>query len=569
MKTSAPLSALLLFAPVLAALAVAPSAAPAADLVLARVDGEPVTASEVDVEFTARHAGHAKFMGGPKEIREFLDKVIDRRLLLQEAYRLGLDGIPAVHERVAAYAENRGVQELIAREIKAKAKPTEAEILDAWEKRTTTLYQVLQIVVATREDAEDVARRLASGADFGELARERSIARTRFRGGMIPSVGWGTMSPEWEAAVFALEPGQTSAPFETAEGWEIVRLVNRRAVEKPDLGKARGRISTILEQRGLEARRRAFSEELWAKYHARLAPGVEFRPAAIAALAKSAPATVLATWDGGALDLATFATGLDLDGLAAQPGRAAQAELDRLVRFTVNDGLVRREVVARALASTPEVARDVRRYQENLMEQVLYADHVLKGLVVGEEEVRAWFDAHPDEFRAPERRRTAQIVVGTKEEAERLRARLAAGEEFGALAREASLDTASAAAGGDLGWTSSQEVPAEFSEVLALPTGETSAPIQSKHGWHLMQVTEIEAPRPMSYEEARDGLRDRLFERRKTERRAEWVRKLRAVTPVEIDQQAIEKLAADKEDAGDAPPSHGVPAAHGGAPPHP
>jgi parvulin-like peptidyl-prolyl isomerase len=565
MKTSIPLSALLL----LAALAVAPPAVLAADLVLARVDGEPVTASEVDVEFTARHAGHAKFMGGPKEIREFLDKVIDRRLLLQEAYRLGLDEVSAVRERVTAYAENRSVQELIAREIKAKAKPAEAQVREAWEKHTTTLYQVLQIVVPTRAEADDVARRLAAGADFGELARERSSARTRFRGGMIPSVGWGTMSPEWEAAVFALAPGQTSAPFETAEGWEIARLVDRRTVEKPDFGKARGRIETILEQRALEARRKTFSGELWTKYRARLAPGVEFRPAAIAALAKTAPATVLATWEGGSLDLATFAIGLDLDGLAASPERAAQAELDRLVRFTVNDALVRREVAARGLASVPEVARDVRRHQESLMEQVLYADHVLKGLEVSEAEVRAWYDAHLDEFRAPERRRTSQVVVGTKEEAEKLRARLAAGEPFGALAKEASLDTASAANGGDLGWTSIQEIPAEFSAVLTLETGETTAPIQSKYGWHLMQVTGVEAPRAMSYEEVRDGLRDRFFEQGKTARRAKWVERLRAATPIEVDAKAIEKLAADKEDAGDAPPSHGVPAAHGTPPPHP
>jgi parvulin-like peptidyl-prolyl isomerase len=239
------------------------------------------------------------------------------------------------------------------------------------------------------------------------------------------------------------------------------------------------------------------------------------------------------------------------------------------VRFTVNDALARREVAARDLASVPEVARDVRRHRESLIEQVLYADHVLKGLEVSEAEVRAWYDAHLGEFRAPERRRTSQVVVGTKEEAETLRARLAAGEPFGALAKEASLDTASAANGGDLGWTSIQEIPAEFSAVLTLETGETTAPIQSKYGWHLMQVTGVEAPRPMSYEEVRDGLRDRFFEQGKTARRAKWVERLRAATPIEIDPKAIEKLAADKEDAGDAPPSHGVPAAHGTPPPHP
>jgi parvulin-like peptidyl-prolyl isomerase len=553
----------------LAAFAAHPLFAAGDDLVLARVGGEPVTASQIEAEFTSRHAGHAKFMGGPAEIREFLDKVIDQRLLVQEAYRLELDQVPAVRTRVDAYAENRAVQELIEREIKAKAKPTEAAIRAAWETHTTTLYQVLQIVVPSREEAEEVALLLAGGGEFTDLARERSTARTRLRGGMIPSVGWGTMSPEWERLVFALEDGQTSAPFESADGWEIVRLVGRRTVDKPGFEKARGRIATILEQRALAERRAAFSEELWTKYGARLSVGVEFAPAPLSALAKSAPGTVLATWRGGALDLATFATGLDLDSLAAQPERAGRAEIDRLVRLTVNDALARLEVSARDLTSVPEVARDTRRYEESLIEQVLYADHVLKGVEIGEAEIRAGYDAHPEELQAPERRRTSQIVVGTRAEAERLSARLVAGEEFAQLAREASLDVASAKDGGDLGWTPAGEIPSEFTEVLTLGVGETSGPIESKYGWHLMKVTGIEAAHPMSYEEGREKLRERLFERKKSEHRAEWVRQLRAATAIEIDETAIETLAAEKEDAGAAPPSHGMPASHGGPPSHP
>ncbi|NLN12023.1 MAG: hypothetical protein GX178_10505, partial [Acidobacteria bacterium] len=351
-------------------------AAPPPDPVLARVGDEPVTATQLEREFTDRHAGHARFLGGESEVREFLDKVIDRRLLLQEAYRLGLDRVPAVATAADAWAENKAVEWLLDREITARARPSEAAIRAAWEERTTTLYRVSQIVVATRDEAERLAAELRAGADFGELAREHSTARSRFARGALGEVGWGTMSPEWEAVVFALAPGETSAPFASSEGWQLVRLEARRSVEKPDFAMARGRIAKILETRALADRRQQYGAELWAKYRVQPTPEAGLEPAALARLQASAPATVLYRWQGGALDLGTFATGLDLAALAAVP--AARAELERLLRLTVNDALVRLEVRARRVLAEPDLAPELRHHREGLMESVLYADHVLK-----------------------------------------------------------------------------------------------------------------------------------------------------------------------------------------------
>jgi len=537
-------------------------AAPPPDPVLARVGDEPVTASQLEREFTDRHAGHARFLGGESEVREFLDKVIDRRLLLQEAYRLGLDRVPAVATAADAWAENKAVEWLLDREITARARPSEAAIRAAWEERTTTLYRVSQIVVATREEAERLAAELRAGADFGELAREHSTARSRFAHGALGEVGWGTMSPEWEAVVFALAPGETSAPFASPEGWQLVRLEARRSVEKPDFAMARGRIAKILETRARADRRQQYGAELWKRYRVQAAPEAALEPAALTRLQASAPATVLYRWQGGELDLGTFATGLDLAALAAQPAPAARAELERLLRLTVNDALVRLEVRARRVVAEPSLAPELRHHREGLMESVLYADHVLKGVTIPEARIRAWYDEHRDELKSPERRRTSQILVGSLEEAAALRQRWVTGEAFAELAKAASRDPVSAAQGGDLGWITAAETPPEFAAVLSLPAGAVTMPIRSQLGWHLIQVTEIEPAAAESFAQAHDRIRERLFEEEKRARRAEWVRRLREVTPVTIDQRAIERFVASLERSGAAPPAHPVAPVH-------
>lgn len=85
--------------------------------------------------------------------------------------------------------------------------------------------------------------------------------------------------------------------------------------------------------------------------------------------------------------------------------------------------------------------------------------------------------------------------------AEALRARLAKGEDFAALARAESDDIGSAARGGDMGYVQRGSTVADFENAaFSLPTGEVSKPVQTKFGVHLVRVEER---RPMT----RDGLK--------------------------------------------------------------
>jgi parvulin-like peptidyl-prolyl isomerase len=85
------------------------------------------------------------------------------------------------------------------------------------------------------------------------------------------------------------------------------------------------------------------------------------------------------------------------------------------------------------------------------------------------------------------------ILVETEEEAQDIRERIEAGEDFADLAAEVSLDTGSGAQGGDLGFVpQGRFVPTIDEAVFSLPIGELSEPIESDFGWHLVEVFERE-----------------------------------------------------------------------------
>lgn len=90
-----------------------------------------------------------------------------------------------------------------------------------------------QIEVEDQDQANDILNQLKGGADFASLASQFSLDGTsRTNGG---DLGWfargqSGKAKEFEDAVFALQPGQYSEPpFEDADGWHVVQVIERDA----------------------------------------------------------------------------------------------------------------------------------------------------------------------------------------------------------------------------------------------------------------------------------------------------------------------------------------------------
>jgi peptidyl-prolyl cis-trans isomerase SurA len=114
-----------------------------------------------------------------------------------------------------------------------------------------------------------------------------------------------------------------------------------------------------------------------------------------------------------------------------------------------------------------------------------------------------------------------------------LKERIDNGGDFAELARTNSQDM-SAAKGGELGWLYPGDTVPEFERVMdALKPGQTSDPVQSPFGWHLIQVVERRVDE-VSTERQRAAARMALRERKAEDVYQEWVRQLRDGAYVEM-----------------------------------
>jgi peptidyl-prolyl cis-trans isomerase D len=118
---------------------------------------------------------------------------------------------------------------------------------------------------------EDLLKKVLSGGDFAELAKQNSEDQgSAPSGGDLGCFGRGRMLPEFENAAFSLQPGQTTSELvKTSFGYHIIRVASRREEKVPALSEVKDRIRQIL----MNDRLRAMIEEQAAAISAELRRG--------------------------------------------------------------------------------------------------------------------------------------------------------------------------------------------------------------------------------------------------------------------------------------------------------
>ena len=168
--------------------------------------------------------------------------------------------------------------------------------------------------------------------------------------------------------------------------------------------------------------------------------------------------------------------------------------------------------------------------EKNLKVQKLMDELCADVPAASDEEVRAYFDEHTDEFVYPEEIHASHIVKrpadeadadGVYEQMKETRGKLLAGEDIAKLAREQSDCSED---DGDLGFFSPGQMVEEFEAIVfSMADGEISPVFLTQFGYHVVKVHERRPERPAAFEDVRDDIRERLLHDRKNDRVGEFV----------------------------------------------
>jgi peptidyl-prolyl cis-trans isomerase C len=145
------------------------------------------------------------------------------------------------------------------------------------------------------------------------------------------------------------------------------------------------------------------------------------------------------------------------------------------------------------------------------------------------------------------------IVVSGEDVAMKIIERLKGGQDFAALARQLSTFKETARNGGDLGWFAPNVVDPDFANAVAqLKKGEiTPRPVQTRMGWHVIQLLNTRDRTPPAYESVKDRLAQRVVVTRLTKRSDELLKTAKVEPPLATEAPAAN---AAPEEAGTASP---------------
>jgi parvulin-like peptidyl-prolyl isomerase len=232
-----------------------------------------------------------------------------------------------------------------------------------------------------------------------------------------------------------------------------------------------------------------------------------------------------------------------------------------LLKSMIDMQLLAEEAKKQGLDKDPIVAEELRQALVGWMRGKL-----VEGLpvpaAIEEDKLRKYYDAHRDEYREPERRRIAQIVVKDEATAKKVaeEAKTATPTQWGALVKKYSelkpANTEAPEMMGDIGFvtapsdTKAQSDPRATPELraaaFAIPTvGATSAEFKDANGWHVIRMLAKNDARDQSFADVERTLRVRVLQEERAKREKDLLELMRKEIKIEIDEATLAQIASD------------------------
>ncbi len=294
------------------------------------------------------------------------------------------------------------------------------------------------------------------------------------------------------------------------------------------------------------------------------APAAETKPAATAKAAPSAASgPVIATYDGKSFTLGDYREALS--SLNSRARKSLDESTDRRKQFVENhiiSKLIYDDGLHRGLDQDPEIQKRLDELKEHLIVQRVMEEQ--QNATVTDEQVKAYYDAHPQEF-STEKVKASHILVDNEALANEIETKLKADKtQFAALAAQYSKDLSNAKRGGDLGMFGRGRMVKEFEDAaFALKAdGDISPPVQTRFGWHIIMRTGREEGSVQPFDQVKSQIKVKLVSEGRREKTTGFIDQLKKKSDLKIDDKALAEATSGDTGAAADDDSKNMPSGH-------
>ena len=236
-----------------------------------------------------------------------------------------------------------------------------------------------------------------------------------------------------------------------------------------------------------------------------------------------------------------------IDGIPSQiRPRLTSSETREYVLRWIDDEVLYQEGLSQKLDQRPEVQRELEKLKREFIINKLTEMALDKQIQVSDEDIQAFYAANSEAFiLLDDEVRAYHILCATKPEADSIRKRLVAGEDFEAIIH--SLNRDSVQVDWDLGYFTRDQIMPEISKVVFdLPPSAYSPPIKSEFGYHILKVVDKKKKGEKKEVEAvKEEIRIKLEEQKRQENYQRFLSQTKSKYKIQSFFQLLESVALD------------------------
>jgi foldase protein PrsA len=173
------------------------------------------------------------------------------------------------------------------------------------------------------------------------------------------------------------------------------------------------------------------------------------------------------------------------------------------------------------------------------------------------DQIKQYYDANKSQFAQPEQVHVEHILFAVKDKtlAQTVLAKVKAGGDFAALAKQYSTDPGSKDKGGDLGWAAPTAYVTEFADAVATMKVDSVRLVESQFGWHVIKLLGRRAATQQTLAQATPAVKQALLQNSRADAFSQYIVGLRKKATIEIYDANLKKIidAASASAATSAP----------------
>jgi hypothetical protein len=525
---------------------------------VAMVNGEPITREEYQQEISSLHAKMMQQEGqdqtqegdtsgekkpGKIDYADLLQRMINVRLVVQEAKRIGLNELPDVKNEMENYSR-QALRTLLMKRAVKDVQPDEKRIGDLYE-RSVREWKFASVMFPKEADAKQMEKAIASGENFSVLAHKAQAEKKARRSLDEGFLSGDKIYPQIYDVLLTLGTGSVSPVIAVPGGYALVKLEEARLQETPEKKE--------------EATEVALRE-------AKAGASLEF----IEALKKkivSTDTTLLDSIDIGAskeefdkllkdervITVIGGSEKVTVADLAAAIQRAYFHGVERMLakedmqnkKYEVLDKLVEKkmlvqEAINEGIDKSYEYTVLVNTRENALLFGMFVQKVVLPDLEVMESEVRSYYDEHRSDYTSPEEMKLDSVVFKNRTDAEEALKKLRAGDQISWIKANAGGQVEEDADKEDLlvldgNVVSTAKLPEGLRTALVGATDGSSVLYESPEGhFYAVSVVSVYPSKTEDYRSVRELIAKQLYNDHMRSGLDDWIEKLKKPASVQV-----------------------------------